>query len=886
MNPGTQLGSYEIISPLGKGGMGEVWRARDQKLGREVAIKTLPEEFAKDEERLARFEREAKLLASLNHPNIAAIYGLEEDNGTRFLVLELVEGDTLADRLKLGAVPVEESLKLALQIAEALEAAHEKGVIHRDLKPANIKVTPDSKVKVLDFGLAKAFAGDGSDANLSQSPTLSMAATQQGVILGTAAYMSPEQARGQKVDKRADVWAFGVVLFEMLTGRGTFDGGTVSDVLAGVLAKEPQWNTLPLNLHPRIRLLLERCVEKDSKDRYGDISDARVDIQRVLADPAGGLVQPVAKVARASAQSKLPWVATFVLGALIAGVAVWTLRPAPEPGLVGRFDYDLPETQTLVNPSRALVALAPDGRQFVYSTVEGLYLRSLNALDARLSPGGDTNVRNPVFSPDDQWLAYYTSRQLKKISTSGGAPVTLCDASNPFGMSWGADDMILFGQPEGIMSVSANGGTPELIIEAEEGESFDGPQLLPGGNSILFSVSSDFNWDAAQIVVQSLDTIERTVVWSGGSDARYVQTGHLVYALDDDLFAIPFDLDTLEVRGGPAPLVEGLTRVSVVASANYGVAESGSLMYLSAVSIGNRSLVWVDRDGREEPLPFDSARYGWPRVSPDGTHVAVTIIGQEGQDVWIGELARGTLSRLTAMPGVDNVPLWTPDNERVVFATQREQPGRFSFFWGRADGTGPVEKLLTSEAAGHFKPYGWSPDAMNMVFDYGPPPTLDIGLLEMEGEESWRPLLQTEANEAAPALSPDGTWIAYVSDQTGQPEIYVQRFPDLGDRRLISYGGGTAPLWSPDGRELFYRNGDQMMAVRIDREPTFTPGRPIVVFEGQYQAMFGAISRDYDLSPDGQRFLMIKAGDENAATPQIHIILNWFEELKERVPVP
>ena len=884
---GKTLGHYEITDKLGQGGMGSVWLAQDSKLGRQVAIKTLPEEFAQDEERLARFECEAKLLASLNHPNIATIHGLEEHEGTRFLVLELVEGDTLADRLKRGAIPVEESLKLALQIAEALEAAHEKGVIHRDLKPANIKVTPDGKIKVLDFGLAKAFAGDGSDVNLSQSPTLSMAATQKGIILGTAAYMSPEQASGETTDKRSDIWSFGVVLFEMLTGRQTFDGKTVSHVLADVLRAEPAWNSLPPDLHPRLRLLLERCLEKEAKDRLSGISDARVDIQRVLDDPAGELVQPGGKLARLPTQSKLPWVANFVLGALIAGVAVWTLRPAPEPGVVGRFAWDLPETQILENPTRALVALAPDGRQFVYNTTEGLYLRSLDALDAKLIPGADTDVRNPVFSPDGQWLAYYTSGKLKKISTRGGAPVTLCDAAGPVGMSWGVDDVILFAQSDGIMGVSANGGTPELIIEEEEGEFFDGPQLLPGGDSILFSVNSlDFNWDAAQIVVQSSDTRERTVVWSGGSDARYVETGHLVYAVGDDLFAIPFDLDTLEVRGGPVPVVEGLTRATLTASANYGVGESGSLMYLSAPSTGDRSLVWVDRQGREEPLPFDSAPYWWPRVSPDGTHVAVTIIGQEGQDVWIGELARGTLSRLTTTPGVDNVPLWTPDNERVVFATHREQLGRFSFFWGRADGTGPVEKLLTSEAVGHFKPYGWSPDAMNMVFDYGPPPTLDIGLLEMEGEESWRPLLQTEANEAAPALSPDGTWIAYVSDQTGQPEIYVQRFPDLGDRRLISYGGGTAPLWSPDGRELFYRNGDQMMAVRIDREPTFTPGRPVVVFEGQYQAMFGAISRDYDLSPDGQRFLMIRADDENAPAPQINIVLNFFEELKERVPVP
>ena len=388
MKPGTQLGSYEILSALGKGGMGEVWRARDQKLGREVAIKTLPEEFAKDEERLARFEREAKLLASLNHPNIAAIYGLEEDNGIRFLVLELVEGDTLAQRLKRGAIPVEESLTLALQIAEALEAAHEKGVIHRDLKPANIKVTPEGKVKVLDFGLAKAFAGDGSDVNLSQSPTLSMQATQQGVILGTAAYMSPEQARGQEVDKRADVWAFGVVLFEMLTGRGTFDGGTVSDVLAGVLRADPDWKGLPPHLHPRIQFLLERCLEKESKDRYGDISDARVDIQKVLADPDGVIIQPVADIGQASPRPMLPW-ALVTLGLVaFASVAVWNLKPepSPEPKPVSRFSFLLPAGQIFTGWVRPLVAVSPDGTQFVYVADQQLYLRNLDEMDARPTP--------------------------------------------------------------------------------------------------------------------------------------------------------------------------------------------------------------------------------------------------------------------------------------------------------------------------------------------------------------------------------------------------------------------------------------------------------------------------------------------------------------------
>ena len=442
MTPGTQLGSYEILSPLGKGGMGEVWRARDSKLGREVAIKTLPEEFAKDEERLARFEREAKLLASLNHPNIAAIYGLEEDSGTRFLVLELVEGDTLAERLKRGAIPVEESLKLALQIAEALEAAHEKGVIHRNLKPANIKVTPDGKIKVLDFGLAKAFAGDGSDVNLSQSPTLSMAATQQGVILGTAAYMSPEQASGAATDKRADIWAFGVVLFEMVTGRQLFTGKTASHVMGAVLNIEPDWNSLPANLHPRVRMLLERSLEKEAKDRLSGISDARVDIQKVLADPSGVIVQPVAEAVQVVPQSKLPWVAAIALTTIIAGVAAWNLKPV-DPRTVSRFPLGLPEGQQFTATENGLVDVSPDGSKIAYAADQRIYVRNLNEMVARPIQGIDPDEAPgyPFFSPDGESIGYFSDRddQLRKITIVGGTPVTLGDTGggDPLGCSLG-----------------------------------------------------------------------------------------------------------------------------------------------------------------------------------------------------------------------------------------------------------------------------------------------------------------------------------------------------------------------------------------------------------------------------------------------------------------
>ena len=507
---GKTLGTYEILSPLGKGGMGEVWRARDSKLGREVAIKTLPEEFARDEERLARFEREAKLLASLNHPNIATIHGLEEDSGTRFLVLELVEGDTMAERLKRGPIPVEESLKLALQIAEALEAAHEKGVIHRDLKPANIKVTPDGKIKVLDFGLAKAFSGDGSDANLSQSPTLSMAATQKGVILGTAAYMSPEQASGDSTDKRADIWSFGVVLFEMLTGRQTFDGKTVAHVLADVLRAEPEWSSLPPNLHPRFRLLLERCLEKEAKDRCHDIADVRVDIQKVLADPDGVIVQPLAEPVQLAPQSKLLWVGAIIAFVMITAVSAWNLKPAPPPGAVVRLSHPLGE-ESFSRGGRPVVGISRDGTQFAYVADSQIFLKNLNETEARPIVGTDEDASTPVFSPEGGWLAFYSNQdgEVKRIPVAGGTPLEVISTEFPWNMTWGDDDTIMYSLNDGIWQVPSDGGTATRIVEAAEGENVFGSQLLPGGTHVLYSVWTGPAADQAEIVVEDLETHER-----------------------------------------------------------------------------------------------------------------------------------------------------------------------------------------------------------------------------------------------------------------------------------------------------------------------------------------------------------------------------------------
>ena len=598
---GKQYGSYRILSLLGAGGMGKVYRARDSKLGREVAIKTMTPEFACDPDRIARFKREAKLLASLNHPNIAAIHGLEESGGTTFLVLELVEGETLANRIKAGPIPIAESLKLALQIAEALEAAHEKGVIHRDLKPANIKVTPDSKVKVLDFGLAKAFAGQQSDLNLSNSPTLTRSptlsdmATQQGVILGTAAYMSPEQARGKAVDKRADIWAFGCVLFEMLTGQAAFQGEDVTEILAAVVKGGANLDLLPANLHLRVCEVIIRCLQKDLKKRYQDIGDVRYEIEQSLADRGGMLVQPVtAMQTRMGLRTILPWIAAaLVMGAIIAGVAVWKLK-SPEPRQVLRSEYSLPEGQQFTNTSRAIIAVSPDGRQYVYVTAEGLYLRSLDEFNAKLIAGTGENPANPFFSPDGKWIGYFSGAdsKLKKIAVSGGAPVTLCNVAASSGGSWGTDGRIVYAEYlKGIYRVSANGGTPEMIVK---GACYH-PQQLPGRDALLFS----FGDAPYKIAVQSLRSGERRELFAG-STARYISTGHIVYAIGTSLLAVQFDLKTLKVTGGPVPVVEAVWRASDLYTPQYAVSDSGTLGYIPVTATGaaaQRTLVWVDRNG-------------------------------------------------------------------------------------------------------------------------------------------------------------------------------------------------------------------------------------------------------------------------------------------------
>ena len=891
---GQSLSHYIIAEKIGKGGMGEVFRAKDQKLGRDVAIKVLPEEFARDAERVARFQREAKLLASLNHPNIAAIHGLEESGETQFLVLELVEGETLADQIKRGPIPVEEALKLALQIAEALEAAHEKGVIHRDLKPANIKVTPEGKVKVLDFGLAKAFAGDQEQVNLSNSPTLSDMATQQGVILGTAAYMSPEQARGKPVDKRTDIWAFGCVLYEMLTGQAAFQGEDVTEILAAVVKGGVNLDLLPANLDPRVREVIARCLQKDLKKRYHDIADVRYEIDQSLADPGGALVQPVTTVEpRRGLRRMLLWAASLALMAIVAGVAVWELKPT-EPRQVMRSEYTLPEDQQFSDMSYPSIAVSPDGRQFVYATAKGLCLRSLNEFDAKLYPGTDTNPSFPFFSPDGKWIGYFSraDRKFKKIAVSGGAPVSLCDASGAVvGASWCANDTIVYAEyARGLKRFSSNGGSPELIVK--EATIFH-PQILPDGKSLLYTSGSGPPY---KTVVQSLQSGERKELFAGDK-ARYIPSGHIVYGLENNLFAVPYDLKTIKVTGASFPVVEGVYRVTNY-SPQYAVSDSGTLVYVpgtmaAAPSYGN-TLVWVDRNGKEEPLAFPPAFFAGPSISPEGKRVA---LGRRFEsvmyDICVLDLARKTITRLTFDPGADTAPLWIPDGKRIAFTSW--DTASYGLYLKSADGTGGEELIrpfkTDVDIAG-----SWSGDgktlAIEELYRTAEGNTFRVGALSTEKDRKWTPLLQGKYMYVQPRISPDGRFLAYTSNESSRDEVYVCTFPDVtGGKWQISTNGGDSPLWSRDGRELFFRNGTDALAAIVRTDPVFSIESPKLMFRGDYVAanfVLGTLELSpWDITPDGKRFLMMKEYGVSLAgggPRKINIVVNWTEELKQRIP--
>jgi serine/threonine-protein kinase len=892
------LSHYRLVEKIGEGGMGVVWKADDTVLGRQVAIKVLPDDFAHDAERLARFRQEARLLASLNHPNIAAIYGFEEDEsaGVRYLVLELVPGLTLAERLARGALPVDEALTLCRQIAEALEAAHEKGIIHRDLKPGNVKVTPDGKVKVLDFGLAKAFEAEGVAGDLSHSPTLTSPPTRAGVLLGTASYMSPEQARGKPLDKRTDIWSFGCVLYESLTGKQTFGGESITDVLAAIVKEEPDWHRLPAETSPSVRRLLRRCLVKDARQRLQHIGDARIEIEHILEDPTGDQLETAVGVPSPSYWRRaIPLVvAASALTAIVAGIAVWNLMPQPafEPDVVTRFSFVLPEDQDFTNAGRPLVAVSPDGTDIVYVANEQLYLRPISEMEARPIQGTNEAPKNPFFSPDGEWVGFYSNKehQLKKIAVSGGVAVTLCDAGNPFGAEWEKNGMIVFGERHGIMRVSANGGTPELLIGTEPGELVHGPQTMPDGKSVLFTLASGpglRRWDRAQIVVQSLESGERKVLWNGGSDARYVPTGHIVYALEDALFAVPFDLARLEVTGSPTPLVQGVRRAQgfFTASANYGFSNQGTLVYVAGGSLDpDRILALVARDGVEEPLNVPPAMYSRPRLSPDGKRFAVHTDDDDESIIWVHDFSADKAPQRLTYEGHNGGPIWTPDGEWVTFTSDRD--GTESVYRKRADGSGVAERLMTAGEGTRPLPQSWSPDGQVLSFSAGRVATDDFGIFTFSPDGGTEPEVFVDipgSVQTDSEFSPDGKWIAYMSNESGHFQTYVQPFPPTGAKHQITREVGLFPLWSADGSELFFVREGRLMAVRIETEPNLTFGNA-----EELPIRFFWPGRKYDITPDGQQFLTVipapNAEADETSPARINIVLNWFEELKRLVP--
>jgi len=895
---GTRLAHYDITAHLGSGGMGDVYQATDTKLGRNVAIKLLPAAFALDADRLSRFRREAQALAALNHLNIAQIYGIEDTGDTSCIVMELVEGETLQARIQRGPIAMAEALAIAKQIAEALEAAHEKGVIHRDLKPGNIMLA-DGKVKVLDFGLAKAYDTQSGTTDPALSPTMvSMAATSAGVILGTAAYMSPEQAKGRAVDRRTDIFAFGCVLYEMLTAKRAFDGEDVTDILGAVLRVEPDWSQLPDGLPPGVRRLLRLCLEKNPKNRKSDATDIRLDLDHLLNEPAAAAPAPIAIPQRPLWARAIPVVSALVIGGVLSGAAIWSLRPAAAAGGVTRFSVTLPQGQTFSNTGRKFVAVSPDGSAMVYNANQRLFLRQLSELDARPIPGTETfqAVVNPVFSPDGRSLAFWAAsdRTLKRIAVSGGAAVTLCNAESPFGMSWG-EDGIAFGQGTGgIFRVSENGGKPELLVSVKDNEAAHGPQVLPGGKAILYTVRSavDSDWDKAKIFVQSLEPgSARQLLIDGGREARFVSTGHIVYAYQGTLFAIPFDVKQLKVIGGPTPVVEGVRNSGGTTGASqFSFADSGTLIFIPGpLSGGNsgalRTLAFRDRSGNEvERLKVPPRAYSFPRVSPDGKLVAVST-DDDKPDVWIIDVAGTSAPRQLTLGGNSRIPVWSSDGLRVAFRSNRE--GDDSIFWQKADGTGTAERLTKADIGTFHVPLSFSPDGKYLAYIAVKGGT-DAATWILSLEDKKATLFAEKGANAA--FSPDGRWMAYQSSETGEPQIFVQPFPATGAKYPIVTGGH--PFWSHDGSELFYNAGpNRIGVVRINTRPTFSFGEPFVFATAGLQSRNPQGNpRVWDIAPDHKRLIGVTDATE-AATPgevvnqQIDVVLNWFTDLRARVPI-
>jgi serine/threonine protein kinase/Tol biopolymer transport system component len=891
---GTRIGPYEITSPLGEGGMGVVYRARDTKLGRDVAIKALPDAFANDSDRLQRFQREAQVLASLNHPNIAHIYGLEESDKTRCIVMELVEGETLQERIKLGPIPVEEALPIAKQIAEALEAAHEKGIIHRDLKPANIKFTATGQVKVLDFGLAKATEAHPMNPTFSNSPTLaSMAATNAGVLLGTAAYMSPEQARGEDTDERSDIFSFGCVLYEILAGQQAFPGKTVSDILASVLKVEPDWNRLPEETPAFLRRLLRRSLQKDAKRRLQTAIDVLIEIEEAKFEPEANAsaIPPVSP----SIQRKLrAWEITAIVFflAMVTLIVASIFQPAKELETV-RFYVNPPDktaldTGLIASTAAGTGSVSPDGHKLVFAARDAvgrisLWIRSLDSLSAQALPGTD-GAALPFWSPDSRWVGFFAQGKLKKIAVAGGSPQTLADAPGGRGGTWNRDGVIVFSPSfSGPLSrISAAGGqaAPAGPIRLSQPNQF--PYFLPDGKHFLYSVPGTA--ENSGVFVGTLNAKESERLLSSDSPAIYAPPGYLLFVREGTLFAQTFNAERLQLQGEPVTIAEQVAYDRDIRG--FAASENGVLTYRTELLGGQVQLAWFDRTGKLLEKVGPPGSYRGVELSPDGKRLAVHRHDGNGGDVWINELGRDIMPRLTFDASQDNsMPVWSPDGTRIVFGSHRN--GKWGLYQKAATGTGGEELLVESDLPK--MPMSWSLDGKFIVYWVADPKTgSDQWILPLTGEKKPVPFLQSVFGEGFPQISPDGKWIAYLSNETGRGEIYVRSFPSgEGKWQISTNGANFTPRWRRDGRELFYMSGPtlKIMSVKINPAgPTFEYSAPIELFDSGYvNFTHGLNYHTYAVSADGQRFLIPRpeSAMTDAAHSPITVVLNWPAALKK-----
>jgi eukaryotic-like serine/threonine-protein kinase len=864
---GTRLGVYEVLGSLGAGGMGEVYRARDSKLNRDVALKVLPEAFSAEPDRLARFEREAQLIASLNHPNIAAIYGFEQSNGIYALVLELVEGPTLADRLDRGPIPVDEALPIARQIAQALEASHELGIIHRDLKPANIKLRPDGTVKVLDFGLAKALEPVGTEAgSATASPTITSPATQIGVILGTAAYMSPEQAKGRPADKRSDVWAFGAVLFEMLSGQRAFKGDDVADTLAAVLRADPKWSDLPPATPQAVRRLLTRCLQKDPKRRLQHIGDVRLELEEV--EPSD--LDRASNGATRSTRSMWPIIAAAVVGAALAGLTAWSMAPAPVDRPPSRFAIQVPSSAPLLTGRFGLaggLALSPDGRAILYSTGSGLVSRQLDTVPVEPVRGAEGGAW-PFFSPDGVWIGFFADGKIKKVPARSGLAVTICDTPANARAVWADDDTIVVARTD-LYRVAASGGALEKIVDAG-GEQFSEPEFLPGSNAVLVRA----RMPPAQGHIEAIDLQTRTRHrLLEGSTPKLAAGGALLFARDQRIWATGFDAKRLAVNGTPVPIIESVRLVE--AEALFATSRDGTLIYMAGDVEATASIVWLDRTGKTSAALDDQRNFRLPRLSPDGKQVAVSVASGSSLDLWTFDLGRGSRLRLTTV-GSNRRTVWSPDGTQIAYFSLPSEPGQGADqdLYVVPSLGGAAKRILTRP--GPQWPDSWSPDGRFLIFEDGPGGvTRDLWLLPF-GEDP-RPLVVSRFNERGAVFSPDGRWIAFVSDESGRAEVYIQPFPGPGPKIPVSNEGGLQPVWGKSGRELYYRAADALMEVPVRLNPLQVSAARKLLDLPRAIYGFDQFTPDYDVAADG-RFLAIRR--DASIADEITVVLNWTQELR------